>query len=152
MRRGFGFVVPVIEGRRIIAGSFSSLKFAGRAPDGCVLMRVFIGGALQKEMMALSDDEMVAAAARAEIGALLGVSAAPLLTRVRALGQFDAAVYAVGHLALVAEMRARQKLAQAFIWPAPRIMESAFPTACTTASRRPKRPGLIWQRPRARAA
>ena len=29
----FGFVVPVIEGRRIIAGSFSSLKFAGRAPQ-----------------------------------------------------------------------------------------------------------------------
>ena len=74
MPRSFGFVVPVIEGRRIIAGSFSSLKFAGRAPDGCVLMRVFIGGALQKEMMALSDDEMVAAA-RAEIRALCSASA-----------------------------------------------------------------------------
>ena len=69
----FGFVVPVIEGRRIIAGSFSSLKFAGRAPQGCVLMRVFLGGALQNEMMALDDDAMVSAA-RAEIAALLGVS------------------------------------------------------------------------------
>ena len=37
-------------------------------------MRVFLGGALQNDMMALDDDEMVSAA-RAEIAALLGVSA-----------------------------------------------------------------------------
>ncbi|MGH7917575.1 MAG: protoporphyrinogen oxidase, partial [Candidatus Binataceae bacterium] len=47
----FGFVVPIIEGRRIIAGSFSSLKFAQRAPEGIVLARVFIGGALQAGLM-----------------------------------------------------------------------------------------------------
>ncbi len=105
MPRSFGFVVPVIEGRRIVAGSFSSLKFAGRAPDGCVLMRVFIGGALQKEMMALSDDEMVAAA-RAEIGALLGVSAPPILIRV-ARWVDSMPQYAVGHMALVSEIEER---------------------------------------------
>ncbi|MGH8012250.1 MAG: protoporphyrinogen/coproporphyrinogen oxidase, partial [Candidatus Binataceae bacterium] len=93
---GFGFVVPVIEGRRIIAGSFSSLKFAGRAPAGLVLARAFIGGALQAELMRLDDDAM-AAAAREEFAALTGVRGAPLFTYVkrwpRAMPQ-----YAVGHL------------------------------------------------------
>ena len=42
---GFGFVVPTIERRQILAGSFASLKFPGRAPEGSVLIRVFLGGA-----------------------------------------------------------------------------------------------------------
>ena len=103
--QSFGFVVPVIEGRRIIAGSFSSLKFAGRAPQGCVLMRVFLGGALQNEMMALDDDAMVSAA-RAEISALLGVSAAPILTRV-ARWVDSMPQYALGHMDLVSEIQDR---------------------------------------------
>ena len=36
---GFGFVVPAIERRRIIAGSFSSVKYDGRAPVEQVLLR-----------------------------------------------------------------------------------------------------------------
>jgi oxygen-dependent protoporphyrinogen oxidase len=100
--RSFGFVVPAAEKRRIIAGSFSSLKFAGRAPAGMVLSRVFLGGALQAAMMALDDAAMIAAA-RAEFASLLGVKAAPVLVRVRrwpeAMPQ-----YAVGHLQRVAEI------------------------------------------------
>jgi len=103
--QSFGFVVPAIEGRRIIAGSFSSLKFAGRAPQGFVLMRVFLGGALQNEMMALDDDAMISAA-RAEISALLGVSAAPILTRV-ARWIDSMPQYALGHMDLVTEIQER---------------------------------------------
>jgi protoporphyrinogen/coproporphyrinogen III oxidase len=102
MPQGFGFVVPAVEQRKIIAGSFSSLKFAGRAPAGCVLMRVFIGGVLHREMMALDDGEM-AATAREEIAALLGVNAAPILTRV-ARWSDSMPQYALGHLGLVAEI------------------------------------------------
>ncbi len=40
---GFGFVVPAVERRRILAGSFSSVKFPGRAPEDAVLVRVFVG-------------------------------------------------------------------------------------------------------------
>ncbi|MGH7934785.1 MAG: protoporphyrinogen oxidase, partial [Candidatus Binataceae bacterium] len=94
--RSFGFVVPVAENRRIIAGSFSSLKFAGRAPAGMLLARVFLGGALQTEMMRLDDAAMIDAA-RAEFAALLGVTAAPMLAHLQrwadAMPQ-----YAVGHL------------------------------------------------------
>jgi oxygen-dependent protoporphyrinogen oxidase len=98
----FGFVVPVAERRRIIAGSFSSLKFAGRAPAGMILARVFLGGALQIEMMALSDDDMIAAA-RDEFASLLGVKAEPALTCVRRWPE-SMPQYAVGHLTRVDEI------------------------------------------------
>jgi oxygen-dependent protoporphyrinogen oxidase len=103
--RCFGFVVPATEGRKIIAGSFSSLKFAGRAPDGSILMRVFMGGALQQEMMALGDDQMVATA-RDEIASLLGVNAAPILTRV-ARWPDSMPQYGLGHLDRICEIERR---------------------------------------------
>jgi protoporphyrinogen/coproporphyrinogen III oxidase len=96
---GFGFVVPLIERRKIIAGSFSSLKFAGRAPDGTVLARAFIGGALQSEMLSLNDDALIAAA-RDEFRSLLGVQAEPIFSDLRRWPE-SMPQYAVGHLALV---------------------------------------------------
>ncbi|MFM7318507.1 MAG: protoporphyrinogen oxidase, partial [bacterium] len=44
---GFGLVVPASENRRILAISFTSVKLPGRAPAGKVLLRVFVGGAMQ---------------------------------------------------------------------------------------------------------
>jgi protoporphyrinogen/coproporphyrinogen III oxidase len=92
----FGFVVPAIERRKIIAGSFSSLKYSGRAPSGMVLARAFVGGALQEEMMALDDTELLAAVAE-EFAALLGVKAVPAMTHVRRWPR-SMPQYAVGHL------------------------------------------------------
>jgi len=39
---GMGFVVPDIEGRQILACSFSSIKFPNRALEGHALLRVFV--------------------------------------------------------------------------------------------------------------
>jgi len=93
---GFGFVVPRSENRRIIAGSFASLKYADRAPADQVLVRVFIGGALQPELLSLSDAEL-AQVARQELAELLHASGEPLVTDVarwpRSMPQ-----YHVGHL------------------------------------------------------
>jgi oxygen-dependent protoporphyrinogen oxidase len=55
---GFGFVVPAIENRRIIACSMASVKFPGRAPADKVLLRVFVGGALQPQLGELPDDQI----------------------------------------------------------------------------------------------
>ena len=100
----FGFVVPIIERRKIIAGSFSSLKFEGRAPAGTIVARVFIGGALQSDMMAL-DDAQMARIARDEFRDLFGVTAEPLYTCVRrwpdAMPQ-----YLVGHRARISAIEA----------------------------------------------
>jgi oxygen-dependent protoporphyrinogen oxidase len=103
--RCFGFVVPAREGRKILAGSFSSLKFARRAPNGCVLTRVFMGGVLQQEMMALGDDQL-AATAREELASLLGVKAAPILTRVARWPE-SMPQYGLGHLDRVCEIEQR---------------------------------------------
>ena len=98
----FGFVVPAIERRRIIAGSFSSFKFEGRAPAGAILARAFVGGVLQSDMMKLDDEEIVDAV-RDEFRSLLGVSAAPGLAHVRRWPN-SMPQYEVGHLARVAEI------------------------------------------------
>jgi oxygen-dependent protoporphyrinogen oxidase len=102
---GFGFVVPHVERRRLLAGTFSSLKYPGRAPADSVLVRAFVGGALQPELLEL-DDEALVSVVRDELAALIGVRATPHLTRIarwqRAMPQ-----YAVGHLERVARIRAR---------------------------------------------
>ncbi|HVN30298.1 MAG TPA: protoporphyrinogen oxidase [Candidatus Binataceae bacterium] len=102
---GFGFVVPAIENRKIIACSFSSLKFAQRAPEGAVLARTFLGGALQRSMMSLSDAEMIEAA-REEMRSLMNVVAEPILTHVERWPD-SMPQYAVGHLERVAEIGQR---------------------------------------------
>ncbi len=97
---GFGFVVPHAERRPIIACTFSSVKYAGRAPDGHVLLRVFLGGALNEGVLQ-GDDATLVRTAREQIGPLLGITAEPELARVarhaRAMPQ-----YHVGHAARAA--------------------------------------------------
>jgi protoporphyrinogen/coproporphyrinogen III oxidase len=97
---GFGFVVPHAERRPIIACTFSSVKYPGRAPDGHVLLRVFLGGALNEAVLQ-GDDATLVGTAREQIGPLLGITAEPELARVtrhaRAMPQ-----YHVGHAARAA--------------------------------------------------
>jgi oxygen-dependent protoporphyrinogen oxidase len=102
---GFGFVVPHVERRKVIACSFSSVKFAGRAPAGHALLRAFLGGALQPEMFRLDDDAMTAAAL-ADLRELLGVNAPPLFAQVSRWPR-SMAQYAVGHSARMERVRAR---------------------------------------------
>lgn len=93
---GFGFVVPFIEKRSLLACTFSSVKFAGRAPDGYALLRAFVGGALQPEMFSLTDEVMVSKV-MADLQQLLGIKAEPRFVSVtkwpRSMPQ-----YYVGHL------------------------------------------------------
>jgi len=76
-----GFVVPAIEKRRLLAASFTSDKFAGRAPAGEKLIRVFFGGCLQPEMLRHSDPELIEIA-RQELAELIGLTGTPTLARV----------------------------------------------------------------------
>jgi oxygen-dependent protoporphyrinogen oxidase len=77
----FGFVVPLSEKRRILAGSFASHKFSGRSPEDHVLIRVFIGGAMQADLLDKSDEELIEIA-REELGELIGLTGEPVVTRV----------------------------------------------------------------------
>lgn len=96
---GFGFVVPYIERRVIIAGSFSSVKYAGRAPTDQVLLRAFVGGSLQSELFNL-DDQAMEQAVRREFELLLGIRSAPLFCRIARYPD-SMPQYFVGHLNLV---------------------------------------------------
>ncbi len=102
---GFGFVVPAIERRTLLACTYASRKFPGRAPEGHDLVRGFVGGALRPELATLPDAELIAAV-RGDIGAIVGIQAEPLFTRVhrypRAMPQ-----YAVGHLRHVGAIEGR---------------------------------------------
>jgi oxygen-dependent protoporphyrinogen oxidase len=74
---GMGFVVPAIERRTLMACSFSSVKFTGRAPREQVLLRAFVGGALQQDAYDLSDDAMQHAVLQ-DLHDLIGVTGAPI--------------------------------------------------------------------------
>ncbi|HLP03041.1 MAG TPA: protoporphyrinogen oxidase, partial [Opitutaceae bacterium] len=73
---GFGMLVPAKENRRILGALFSSTLFPGRAPDGHVLLTVFIGGR-QTEYAALPDTELDALVSE-ELRELVGVRGAPV--------------------------------------------------------------------------
>lgn len=77
----FGFVVPEIERRKILSASFSSIKFPGRAPEGRVLVRVFVGGACHPQLQALDDRELRRLVLE-ELGQLIGLSGEPELFQV----------------------------------------------------------------------
>ncbi|MDQ1590307.1 MAG: protoporphyrinogen/coproporphyrinogen oxidase [Pyrinomonadaceae bacterium] len=102
---GFGFVVPYVERRNALACTFSSVKFAGRAPADHALLRAFVGGALQPEMYALDDERMIAAV-QADLRALVGIERAPLFAHVERWPR-SMAQYHFGHLARVARIRRR---------------------------------------------
>lgn len=93
---GFGFVAPIVERRRIVATSFSSYKFPDRSPEGRLLIRVFVGGALQAELAELPDKELIRIA-QEELADLVGLRGEAELTEVarwpRRMPQ-----YHVGHL------------------------------------------------------
>lgn len=98
----FGFVVPRVENRRIIAASFASQKFPGRAPADGVLIRVFLGGALQPDLADLPDDDLCHIA-REELADLMQLTGEPLWADIarwpRSMPQ-----YHVGHLDRVAHI------------------------------------------------
>ena len=98
-----GVVVPRREGRRILAVSFSSQKFPGRAPAGSVLMRTFVGGALDPETAALDDGRLLPLVL-AELRDVLGVRGTPQLVQIDRWGG-AMPQYTVGHADRVATIQ-----------------------------------------------
>ena len=102
---GFGLVIPQSEGRRINAVTITSRKFAGRAPDGYTLIRVFVGGARTPETAELGD-EAVLAVARDELRSIMQIADAPLWSRIYRWPSAHPQ-YAIGHGERVAAVEAR---------------------------------------------
>ena len=102
---GYGLIVTEREGLRTSACTFFSTKFPGRAPEGHVLLRGFLGGARDGGALA-ADDRELTGRVHGEMAPLLGLTAAPMLARVyrwpAATPQME-----VGHLRRVADLERR---------------------------------------------
>jgi len=102
---GFGFVVPAHEQRPILAASFASAKFPERAPDGHVLVRVFIGGTAGATLLNQSDQDLIRIATR-QLAELTGLRSEPVVSLV---SRWPSSMpqYHVGHQQRMAELRDR---------------------------------------------
>src|SRR5271166_1399636 len=107
---GFGFLVPVVEGRSMLACTFVHRKFLGRTPTGKAVLRAFLGG-MKNEALAAAPDKTLVATVRRELTEILGEKifpreAMPEYTQVarwpRAMAQ-----YAVGHQERMERIAAR---------------------------------------------
>lgn len=97
---GYGVVIPRSERRKINAITVTSAKFAGRAPDEYVMLRVFVGGSRTPEALAL-DDTGLETLVRSELQSILGIGAAPVFTRIYRWANSNPQ-YDLGHLERVA--------------------------------------------------
>lgn len=68
---GFGFLVPTVEGRAMLACTFVHRKFLGRTPTGKAVLRAFLGGA-RNEVLLDQSDEVLVATVRRELSEILG--------------------------------------------------------------------------------
>ncbi len=104
---GFGFVVPAVEKKPMMACTFVHRKFAGRAPEGKALLRVFVGGAFGRDTFDLPDADLENEALRS-LTLLLGLRKKPLFSvlerHTRALPQ-----YCVGHKELLGRIASLEK-------------------------------------------
>jgi protoporphyrinogen/coproporphyrinogen III oxidase len=107
---GFGFLVPAVEGRSMLACTFAHRKFLGRTPPGKAVFRAFLGGMKRDELMTESDDALIAAVRR-EMSEILGANVissavepehAQVSRWSRAMAQ-----YAVGHKERMQRINAR---------------------------------------------
>jgi oxygen-dependent protoporphyrinogen oxidase len=92
---GFGHLVVPQTGRRILGALYTSSLLPDRAPEGQVLLTVFVGGSRDPEAPSLSDQE-ITAIAHHDLKAALGVRKDPQVVRItRYLGALPQ--YELGH-------------------------------------------------------
>jgi oxygen-dependent protoporphyrinogen oxidase len=83
---GFGALAPAAERLQLLGVLFGSSIFAGRAPDGHVLLTCFLGGVRRPGPAAVPASELLPPVL-AELRDLLGVSGAPTFVRHTAWGR-----------------------------------------------------------------
>lgn len=110
--RGFGFLVPEVEKRKILGTIWSSSIFPNRAPEGFVELTTFIGGSRQPKLVGLSNEE-IARIAHEENASLMKIDGNPAF---RAVTKWDLAIpqYNIGHLAIIDAVRHVESMYKGF--------------------------------------
>lgn len=99
--KGFGFIVPRIEGRRINATTFSSIKWSFRAPEDHIVLRGFVGGGHHEELVQELDDAAMTRMVLEELDTILGLKANAQFSKVYRWVK-GMPKYTVGHLDRIA--------------------------------------------------
>ena len=79
---GFGFLAPEVERRRVLGVIFSSSIFPGRAPEGHLLLTVFVGGTRDPDFVQ-SDTQTLTARVLDDLRPLLGTRDEPTFRAVQ---------------------------------------------------------------------
>lgn len=91
---GYGYVVPRVEESDVLACTWTSSKWEGRAPDGEVLIRAYAGRFGRHDVTRLETDDLIAFAR--EEARILGIEVEPLLVRIHRW-PFGMPQYVLGH-------------------------------------------------------
>jgi oxygen-dependent protoporphyrinogen oxidase len=102
--RGYGFLVPNCEDRRINGATWITNKFQHRSPDDGFLVRCFVGGDRTAQQLEM-DDQALVRVCRDELRDIAGLTAEPIFSRVYRWKQSNPQ-YDVGHAARSAEIDA----------------------------------------------
>jgi oxygen-dependent protoporphyrinogen oxidase len=103
--QGSGFVVPRVEEANVTAVTWVSSKWRGRAPDGRVLLRAYLGGARDPTAIDLSDRELITRVQH-DFRRFLKITAEPVLALVFRWPNAGVQLE-VGHTDLIAMVEAR---------------------------------------------
>jgi oxygen-dependent protoporphyrinogen oxidase len=102
--RGFGVLITRGEGYRMLGNLWDTHIFPNRSPEGHVLIRLMLGGAVDPDAGLLSEGEAIALA-RTEVERMYGITVPPRFERAvrwpRAIAQYE-----LGHLARVTRVEA----------------------------------------------
>lgn len=98
----FGCLIPRTEGPRVLGFLWDSHLFMGRAPEGHVLVRALLGGAVDEEVNAWSPERLMDQV-RADLRSLFGIEEAPVF-QTHTPWQNAIPQYTLGHLQRVAQI------------------------------------------------
>ena len=140
---GFGFLVPRSEGRRMLAATFVHNKFPHRAPENRALVRCFLGGARDEEILQASEEEILEIV-RGELRQIIGISMPNPCLRAFTNGSppWRSIPSATSNACSVSNCSARSFP----VWRSPAMATAAseFPTACAPAPKPPARFSPRW--------
>jgi oxygen-dependent protoporphyrinogen oxidase len=102
---GYGYVIPRVEDTDVVACTWTSSKWIGRAPAGYALLRLYLGRYGRRDVLEDGDEALVDLA-RAELRQTMGITAQPYCQRIyrwpRGMPQ-----YTLGHLDRLAQIETR---------------------------------------------
>lgn len=102
--KGFGFLIPAKERRRLVACTWVANKFNHRVPEDKVVLRCFLGGAADAAILDESDESVIAIV-KEELRTIMGVTAEPSFHAI-ARWPRSMAQYTVGHQRRLSEIEA----------------------------------------------